>query len=116
MQGQDAGACGRLADDWRGDVCVQSFVRGFIDRVGRVLYPAGRGARDLLSGRIQGMAVQQAADDVIRHALEALHGDGGLIALTPDGQTAFSFNTPGMFRARLSEGGKLEVHMYKDEQ
>jgi beta-aspartyl-peptidase (threonine type) len=64
----------------------------------------------------KGMGVQQAADEVIHHELEALKGDGGVIALTPDGQTAFSFNTPGMFRARLSEGGKLEVHIYKDEQ
>jgi L-asparaginase / beta-aspartyl-peptidase len=64
----------------------------------------------------KGMAVQQAADEVIHHELEALNGDGGVIVLTPDGQTAFSFNTPGMFRARLSEGGKLEVHIYKDEQ
>jgi len=61
------------------------------------------------------MPLQQAADEVIHHELEALHGDGGVIALTPDGQTAFSFNTPGMFRARLAEGGKLEVHIYKDE-
>jgi len=64
----------------------------------------------------KGMAIQEAADQVIHHELEALHGDGGVIALTPDGQTAFSFNTPGMFRARLAEGGKLEVHIYKDEQ
>lgn len=64
----------------------------------------------------KGMPLQQAADEVIHHELEALHGDGGVIALTPDGQTAFSFNTPGMFRARLSEGGKLEVRIYKDEQ
>jgi beta-aspartyl-peptidase (threonine type) len=64
----------------------------------------------------KGMGLQQAADQVIHKELEALHGDGGVIALTPDGQTAFSFNTPGMFRARLVEGGKLEVHIYKDEQ
>jgi len=64
----------------------------------------------------KGMTLQQAADQVIHGELESLHGDGGVIALTPDGQTAFSFNTPGMFRARLSEGGKLEVHIYKDEQ
>jgi beta-aspartyl-peptidase (threonine type) len=66
--------------------------------------------------RFKGMPIQQAADEVIHHELEALQGDGGVIALTPDGQTAFSFNTPGMFRARLSEGGKLEVHIYKGEE
>ena len=60
------------------------------------------------------------SDDERRRAgdkeLDALHGDGGVIAITPDGQLAWSFNTPGMFRARLAEGGKLEVHIYKDEQ
>ena len=66
--------------------------------------------------RFKGMGIQAAADEVIHGELEALHGDGGVIALTPDGKTAFSFNTPGMFRARLSEGGKLEVGIYKDEQ
>ena len=63
----------------------------------------------------KGMGLQQAADQVIHKELEALHGDGGVIAITPDGQTAVSFNTPGMFRARLSEGGKLEISIYKDE-
>ena len=63
----------------------------------------------------KGMGIQQAADQVIHGELEALHGDGGVIALTPDGQTAFSFNTPGMFRARLVEGDKLQVGIYNDE-
>jgi beta-aspartyl-peptidase (threonine type) len=63
----------------------------------------------------KGMGLQQAADEVIHKELVALHGDGGVIAIAPDGQTAFSFNTPGMFRARLAEGGKLEVAIYKDE-
>jgi beta-aspartyl-peptidase (threonine type) len=66
--------------------------------------------------RFKGMKVQDAADEVIHHELEALHGDGGVIALTPDGQTAFSFNTPGMFRGRLTEGGKITVGIYNDEQ
>jgi beta-aspartyl-peptidase (threonine type) len=61
------------------------------------------------------MPLQQAADQVIHKELEDLHGDGGVIALTPDGQVAMSFNTPGMFRARLTEGGKIEVRIFKDE-
>jgi beta-aspartyl-peptidase (threonine type) len=64
----------------------------------------------------KGMRLQQAADQVIHKELEELHGDGGVIAVTPDGQTAFSFNTPGMYRARQVEGGKLEVRIYGDEQ
>ena len=63
----------------------------------------------------KGMSLQQAADEVIHKELVAIHGDGGVIAIAPDGQTAFSFNTPGMFRARLAEGGKLQVAIYKDE-
>jgi len=66
--------------------------------------------------RFKGMTIQQAADQVIHHELEDLHGDGGVIALTPDGQSAFSFNTPGMFRARISEGGTMEVGIYSDEK
>jgi beta-aspartyl-peptidase (threonine type) len=63
----------------------------------------------------KGMKLQDAADQVIHHELDALHGDGGVIAITPDGQLACSFNTPGMFRARMSEGGKLEIGVYRDE-
>ena len=63
----------------------------------------------------QGLTLQQAADQVIHKELESIHGDGGLIAIAPDGQLAWSFNTPGMFRAKLIEGGKLEIGIYNDE-
>jgi len=61
------------------------------------------------------LSLQQAADQVIHQELEALHGDGGVIAVAPDGQLAWSFNTPGMFRARLREGGKPTIAIYNDE-
>jgi len=63
----------------------------------------------------KGMRLQEAADDVIQRQLTAMHGDGGIIAMTPDGQIAWSFNTPGMFRARLIEGGEIQMGIYKDE-
>jgi L-asparaginase / beta-aspartyl-peptidase len=63
----------------------------------------------------KGMGLQAAADQVVQKDLMAIHGDGGVIALTPDGQMAWSFNTPGMFRARLGEGGALEIGIYRDE-
>jgi beta-aspartyl-peptidase (threonine type) len=63
----------------------------------------------------KGMPLQQAADQVIHKELEALRGDGGIIAITPDGQMAWSFNTPGMYRARQQEGGKLQISVYNDE-
>jgi beta-aspartyl-peptidase (threonine type) len=61
------------------------------------------------------MTAQQAADEVVRKELVAIHGDGGVIAITPDGQMAWSFNTPGMYRARQAEGGKVQVAVYADE-
>lgn len=63
----------------------------------------------------KGMKLQAAADEVIHHQLQDIHGDGGIIALTPDGQLAWSFNTPGMYRARLEEGGKMQIGIYNDE-
>ncbi len=63
----------------------------------------------------RGMKLQQAVDEVIHKELEGLHGDGGVIAITPDGQLAWSFNTPGMFRARMVEGGKEQIGVYNDE-
>ena len=63
----------------------------------------------------KGMTLQAAADEVIQKQLAAIHGDGGIIAMTPDGQLAWSFNTPGMFRARMVEGGLLQMGIYRDE-
>ncbi|MGA9060869.1 MAG: isoaspartyl peptidase/L-asparaginase [Terracidiphilus sp.] len=63
----------------------------------------------------KGLTLQQAADEIIHTRLAPMHGDGGVIAIAPDGQMAWSFNTPGMFRARQVEGGQIEVHIYDDE-
>ena len=63
----------------------------------------------------KGMKLQDAVDEVIHKQLSALHGDGGVIAVAPDGQMAWSFNTSGMYRAKLGEGGKLQVGIYNDE-
>ena len=63
----------------------------------------------------KGMSLQAAVDDVIGRQLTALKGDGGVIALTPDGQLAWGYNSPGMFRARLVEGGAVQMGIYKDE-
>jgi L-asparaginase / beta-aspartyl-peptidase len=60
------------------------------------------------------MSLQAAADDVIKQVGD-IHGDGGVIAITPDGQMAWAFNTPGMFRAKLIEGGKPQIAIYHDE-
>ncbi len=63
----------------------------------------------------KGMTLQAAGDEVVQKDLSAIHGDGGVIALTPDGQLAWSFNTPGMFRAKLMEGATPQISLYRDE-
>ena len=63
----------------------------------------------------KGMPLQAAVNEVVGRELGAMRGDGGVIAMTPDGQMAWGFNTPGMFRAHLVEGGAAEMGIYKDE-
>lgn len=63
----------------------------------------------------KGMKLDAAADDVMQRQLTALHGEGGIIAVTPDGQLTWSFNTTGMYRARQREGGEPIVAIYKSE-
>lgn len=63
----------------------------------------------------KGLNLQAAADEVVQTKLTALGGDGGIIAVTPDGQIAWSFNTSGMYRARAADGQPVSVGLYKDE-
>ena len=63
----------------------------------------------------KGLRLQAAVDEMVGKQLTAMKGDGGVIAMTPDGQVAWGFNTPGMFRAHLVEGGQVEMGIYKDE-
>lgn len=59
---------------------------------------------------------QAAADEVIQRELSALGGDGGVIVMGADGQSAVSFNTAGMYRVRLAAGGAPQAAIYKDER
>lgn len=73
-------------------------------------------ARDICAlVELKGMSLQAAADEVIQKKLTALGGDGGVIAVAPDGQIAWSYNTSGMYRAAMGEGRPLTVGIYKDE-
>jgi len=64
----------------------------------------------------KGMSLQAAADEVIKKQMVALGGDGGIIALTPQGEMVWSFNTEGMYRARASEGRPVEIEVYDDKR
>ena len=63
----------------------------------------------------RGLSLQAAADQVVQQELTALGGDGGVIAVAPDGQMAWSFNTSGMHRARIGAAQPLVVGVYKDD-
>lgn len=62
-----------------------------------------------------GLSLQAAVDRVVQGDLTALGGDGGVIAVAPDGQMAWSFNTAGMYRARIADGEPLRVGVYEDD-
>jgi beta-aspartyl-peptidase (threonine type) len=65
---------------------------------------------------LKGLSLQAAADQVVQRDLTALGGEGGVIAVAPDGQMAWSFNTSGMYRARIAEGEAMVVSIYKDDR
>lgn len=73
-------------------------------------------ARDICS-RVQytGTSLAEAAERVVQHELENMGGDGGVIALDPEGNVALVFNTPGMYRASIDAEGSARVAIYKDE-
>jgi beta-aspartyl-peptidase (threonine type) len=63
----------------------------------------------------KGLSLQAAADQVIQKELTAMKGDGGIIAVAPNGDMAWSFNTSGMYRAKIADGQPLVVGIYKDD-
>lgn len=65
--------------------------------------------------RFTGESLQAAADTVMAET-KALGGTGGVILTGPSGEMAWSFNTPGMYRARASSNGDRLVAFYGDDK
>ena len=61
----------------------------------------------------QNKSLKQATTDVIQNKLTKLGGTGGVVALDKNGNMSFEFNTAGMYRASMSDKGKLVVKIYK---
>jgi beta-aspartyl-peptidase (threonine type) len=57
-------------------------------------------------------SIQQAADEVIQQRLTNLQGSGGVIAVSAAGQMAWSFNTPGMYRASTGSGQPVRISIF----
>ncbi|GAA3942680.1 hypothetical protein GCM10022209_42680 [Chitinophaga oryziterrae] len=62
----------------------------------------------------KGLSVEEAGKTVIAK-VDAMGGDGGLIALDKDGNAALPFNTDGMYRGTVTADGKIEIHIYKED-
>ena len=62
--------------------------------------------------RLGGESLQQALDAVLAD-IEALGGKGGLIAVAPDGEAAWGFTTPAMYRGMADATGRT-VAIYSE--
>ncbi len=63
--------------------------------------------------RIGGQSLQDALDSTLAD-IAALGGKGGLIAVAPDGDAAWGFTTPAMYRGMADSSGRT-VHLYSEE-
>jgi len=63
--------------------------------------------------RLGGQPLQEAVDTVLADIAE-LGGKGGLIAVAPDGDAAWGFTTPGMYRGMADASGRT-VALYSEE-
>ena len=64
--------------------------------------------------RFKGETPKEAADHVIGE-LGDLGGAGGVIVAGPDGDAAWAFNTPGMYRGRATGAGLREIAIYGED-
>ncbi len=64
--------------------------------------------------RLGGQSLQDALDAVLAD-VDSLGGKGGLIAIAPDGEAAWGFTTPAMYRGMVDANGRT-VAIYKDER
>lgn len=64
--------------------------------------------------KIGGESLGRALDDTLAD-ISDLGGSGGLIAVASNGEAAWSFTTPGMYRGRADPGGRT-VALYSEEE
>ena len=65
--------------------------------------------------RLRHESVQAAADAVVQHELKDMGGDGGVIVVGPGGDMGWSFNTPGMYRGKVSSNVAATTGIFGDE-
>lgn len=63
---------------------------------------------------LAGQSLQEALDSVLAD-VASLGGKGGLIAVAPDGEAAWGFTTPAMYRGMTDSSGRI-VSVYSDDE
>jgi len=62
----------------------------------------------------KGLGLKEACDIVVKEKLVQIGGEGGLIAIDPQGNIELSFNSEGMYRAMKKSGEELFIAIYKE--
>lgn len=65
--------------------------------------------------RLAGESLEQACEHVVLGELKDIGGNGGVVAVSPSGETVLSFNTPGMYRAWRDAEGGLHTAIYAED-
>jgi beta-aspartyl-peptidase (threonine type) len=97
--------CGTYADDRAAAVSATG--------LGEVFIRAAAAHELCARVRLGGASLQEALDGVLAEVKE-LGGNGGLIAVSPSGEAAWGFTTPGMYRGMARPDGRL-VGIYDEE-
>ena len=62
----------------------------------------------------KGWSLERAAKEVVQGKLVQRGGEGGIIAVDPQGNVVLEFNSPGMFRGLRDSSGRRMVGIYED--
>jgi beta-aspartyl-peptidase (threonine type) len=63
--------------------------------------------------RLLGVALSEAAEEMVHEVMPSTGGTGGVIALDGQGNAVMTFNTAGMYRGVIRAGGEPHVEIYR---
>ena len=63
--------------------------------------------------KLKGLPVAEAARIVVQDKLKTQGGEGGIIAMGPNGDWVLEFNSEGMYRAARASSGRREVAIFR---
>lgn len=62
----------------------------------------------------KGMSLQEAMHEVVNKKLVSMEGEGGMIGVDANGNTAMVFNSAGMYRGMRNSSGENQIGIYHD--